>query len=399
MKLFRLLRSWLLVLREVGRNSVLGSLWQLGLLKVVTRQDMVTQPEHYRVQTFGQAHTLKPPLPITVDAPPDLVVPMTNQAITLEPPFVAELRDVYLVGKAGVCVGSQGEVYMESVMPNSIKNTLSFDALPLRTVGLRTTASQDSPTMDLACSLVHSWGRQTYAHWLLECLPRLEGLHHYEQTTGEKVPLLVHSPLKSWQRDSLALMGYGPDHYQTWDGQRLKVKRLILPSFRRQCRWSEPDAFDWMRQRMIAHLPPPTEQTPALSPRILISRGNAVGRCITNEAEVLALLTSYGFKSYVTDALSFADEVRLFSQAEAVIGTHGSGLINMIFATKKPIILDLYSACYTESFFQATSSLGFPYACLYCEPAPGADSGQKSSDMIVNIDKFKQLLHRLFPNG
>ena len=35
----------------------------------------------------------------------------------------------------------------------------------------------------------------------------------------------------------------------------------------------------------------------------------------------MEFLAPLGFKSYVTESLSFADEVRLFSQAEVGIGT------------------------------------------------------------------------------
>lgn len=400
MKVSAVIRNQLLLLRESSRRNILGWLWKAGFIKIVSRADMADHPDIYQVHTFGQPHKFETTLPITLeeDKPP-IVDEMAHQSVKLEAPFVAELHDVYLVSKLGICVGSHREIYMESVMSDSYQGSLYFESLPLHLLLERETTRLKTPEMDIACSLIHAWGRHTYAHWFMECLSRLEGLEYYEQITGQQVPILVHANLKSWQRDSLQLLGYGPDRYQTWDGPRLNVKKLILPSFRRQQHWSEPDAFEWLRNRLIQNLPAPTEKTPALSPRVFISRGDAVGRRIVNEAEVMELASTFGFVSYMPEALSFADEVRLFAQAEAIMGSHGSGLMNMIFSTQRPTIIDFYNIWFTESFYQMTSSLGFPYACLYCEPAPGADSGQKSGDVMVDIDKLKRLLHKLFPNG
>jgi hypothetical protein len=43
-------------------------------------------------------------------------------------------------------------------------------------------------------------------------------------------------------------------------------------------------------------------------------------------------LESYGFDSYVLEDLSFYEQVDLFSSAEIVVGPHGAGFTNTIFA-------------------------------------------------------------------
>ncbi|WP_084544430.1 glycosyltransferase 61 family protein [Chroogloeocystis siderophila] len=58
----------------------------------------------------------------------------------------------------------------------------------------------------------------------------------------------------------------------------------------------------------------------------------------TNEDEVIAASTLYGFKAYTIENLSFAKQVRLFSQAETVVPTHGTGLTNIIFAQNLTVV-------------------------------------------------------------
>ncbi|MGG6293850.1 glycosyltransferase family 61 protein [Leptolyngbya sp. AN02str] len=378
--------------REQIRKNIFASLWQWFGLRVTTREDMIAKPEMYRLQEFGEEFRILPSMPYmdAEDAVPDIIHTLRG-GFTLRKPFVAEVPNAYLVGPTAVGLASDRSILMETVMPNSDRQFPSFEALPLRTLSHR---SLRSPTIELdtACSLVNGWGRKVYAHWLAENLTRLEGLERYQQRTGIKPTLLVHAQLKSWQKESLALLGYQPEDYVPWTGGIARVNRLVVPSFRRQARWSDPSAYQWMRDRMIHNLPSVQDSSLPYSSRIFISRGNASGRRIVNEEDVMQLLSPLGFKKYVLEELTFSEEVRLFSQAEAIVGIHGSGLVNMIFSTKKPVIIDLFSAFFTGSFFQLTSSLQFPYACLFCEPV-GPQS--KQGDIIVNLEKLERLIHTL----
>lgn len=227
---------------------------------------------------------------------------------------------------------------------------------------------------------------------------RIEGLEHYQEKTGFKPLLIVDSNLKSWQVDSLQLLGYGSGDYLEWkwNNTTLNVRRLVVPSFRRQGTWVEPKACQWLAQRMISNLPSAENEGFICSPRIYISRMEKAGRQILNEDEVMELLTPLGFVSYTLETISFQDEIRLFSQAEIIIGTHGSGLINMIFSRKQPIIIDLFSSWYTNLFFNLSASLGFQYTCLKCQ---SSNQGFRltRSNMMVDIAKLKQLVDKLIP--
>ena len=55
-------------------------------------------------------------------------------------------------------------------------------------------------------------------------------------------------------------------------------------------------------------------------------------RRLLNESAVEAVLREFDFKTYVLSDLSFAEKVNLFSSAEALIGTVGAGMANLMFA-------------------------------------------------------------------
>ena len=57
--------------------------------------------------------------------------------------------------------------------------------------------SLKTPPMDIACSLVHPWGKN-YSHWMFDCLTRIEGLEFYQKRTGLKPTLIIDSEPTSW---------------------------------------------------------------------------------------------------------------------------------------------------------------------------------------------------------
>jgi len=381
--------------RSTLRRALFPQLWQQGALKVVTRQDMVQNPEHYQLQFFGAAHHFVAPLPLTVGEIPDVLATKVGP-VTLERPFVAEIPEVQLVGPSAVGIGRDRSILMETVLPDADDGLPGFEGLPVRTLLRREMTRFDAPEVETLCSLMSPWSR-TYGHWTMDCLPMLEGVDVYQQQTGLTPKLLINQKPAKWQMESLKLLGFDPENCVEWQGQRTKVKRLVVPSFRRQYRWSDPMVYQWMRDRIAQNLPPLQDKTLHLAPRILISRSNAVGRQIINQDDVEALLKSFGFVSYQLETMSFADEMRLFAQAEAIVGTHGSGLANMLFAQNKPAVIDLYSTWLSASYYQLATSMGAPYACFPCQ-ACGSNTGNRASDMRVDIAQLRAVLEQILPS-
>jgi hypothetical protein len=68
--------------------------------------------------------------------------------------------------------------------------------------------------------------------------------------------------------------------------------------------------------------------------KIYISRSDAKIRRITNEVEIGNLLTSqFGFEIHSLTGMKFSDQVALFASASIIVGPHGAGLANCVFAT------------------------------------------------------------------
>jgi len=65
--------------------------------------------------------------------------------------------------------------------------------------------------------------------------------------------------------------------------------------------------------------------------KIYVSRGSASYRKIINEADIVPILRSKGYKVINPELYRIDEQIRIFSQAEKIVSPHGSNLSNIIF--------------------------------------------------------------------
>jgi len=80
-----------------------------------------------------------------------------------------------------------------------------------------------------------------------------------------------------------------------WNRSRIKVKRLVVPSFRREGRLVQPVVG--FNQRIFSNLPDVGSEKLSFHQEY-ISRPKAVGRQLINEDDVLEALTPFGFVAW-----------------------------------------------------------------------------------------------------
>lgn len=179
-----------------------------------------------------------------------------------------------------------------------------------------------------------------YAHWLTEVLPRI--VLYTRHACSKGVPLIVDEGLHPNFYESLSIaIGGNRVVYTLAKDRRTRVQALdvvtptgYVPYTSREPRlpghshgvfsapalWAVRDAF----QHLMA------QPGDAAGKRIYVRR-NAGLRKLVNDQEISNVLAAAGFVIVSPEELSFSEQVRLFSQAEFVIGATGAALANMIF--------------------------------------------------------------------
>ena len=188
-----------------------------------------------------------------------------------------------------------------------------------------------------------------YFHWVVEALPRLSLVSDLDNN----IPLLVDSHLPFQCYEALDILNAGKRKIIKLDTDKSYiVKRLFYPSalsefhdnynepmFDKDCVYS-PEAIGFVRNQVLSKFEKPVSNKKR---RIFISRKNSDYRQLLNSEEVEQILLDRGFEVVFPENLSFAAQVRIFSQAEIVVGQSGAGMTNMIFVPKECKVLMLLS--------------------------------------------------------
>ncbi len=75
--------------------------------------------------------------------------------------------------------------------------------------------------------------------------------------------------------------------------------------------------------------------------KIYVTREDSFYRKIVNEADLIPILRSKGYKIINPQLYSISDQIRLFSQADKIVGAHGSNLSNIVFCKPGTEILEI----------------------------------------------------------
>lgn len=178
-----------------------------------------------------------------------------------------------------------------------------------------------------ALLLSHYW-HFNYHHWLVECLPRLR----YAFEWGELADCWVVVPgrMSPFQRDSLQLLGLDSRRLLPFDGQTWRFEQLYFPSIG----VFSPVELGWLRQRLYRPKGGATR-------RLYISRRDAQTRRLWNEEALWPILGRHGFEVLTLTGRTVAEQLELFATASHIMGPHGAGLTNLLFAPAGATLIEL----------------------------------------------------------
>ena len=367
---------------------------------VLIKEDLINNKDKYYFLEYGSEEIAKLKKSYTIEpVPNNLLTAINPHEIKYYQPFVCEINNVEIIGNPPFALDSEGNILLETGIPRyfSIESYIATN-LPLHTLIKRkfsTSKTEHLPEIETVCLFWNIWNNN-YFYWTADLLTRLEGLEYYYQQTGIKPKLIVDKNMRSWQRDSLKLLGYQTEDFIVWNQKGMRAKKLVIPSVRRAYNnqiYGEISysGCRWLRQKMLNNLSIEDQENKIFSNKILISRRKALSRRIFNEDEVMKALTPLGFSAYILEEMSFTEQIRLFAQAEMIIAPHGAGLVNILYAEKASVIELFGSVVNTCAFANLARGLEFKYGCLSCQ-SPKGETRQKDGDIVVNVDQLLNLI-------
>jgi len=243
-------------------------------------------------------------------------------------------------------------------------------------------------------------GSMSVCHFLLDRLTRMP---LYERATkGAPLRFLMADGF-SYYRAVIAKLGL-TDSFLVPERRRFSVRagRLLVSSnikspfphpAHKGARW----AVDYLRRAFeIA-------DDQALTRRLFISRRDSTaGRGILNEEAVETLLHDRGFEMVTLTGMPLEDQLRLFAEASHLVGVHGAGLTNMLFASRHCKVLEILPAlAATPAYWLLSCGTGQDYRAMIArDPAlPQPDYGSwvhdhryAERDVLVPVDRLAEML-------
>jgi len=279
-------------------------------------------------------------------------------------PFVTILDDTTVIGPSGIGRTLNGKLIADTVARSTHPQGRLTDGLsrsmasfgPVKTWRELKEPGYVEPAMELesACPLIQIWG-VNYYHWMGETLPKLRGVERIQEEYGLNPTLLVPSEPTSWMLESLELFGYKKSDIVSLSDLVVDIKQLVVPSY------PGPHAseLEWLRDEIVSEALAVTER-PDVSNRLLLSRENATRRRMTNIDTVERVLQDRGFEKIDPGNYSVPEQALIFKEAETIVGAHGAGLTNMVFADDANIV-ELFGERKRTTFYRMAELLDFRY--------------------------------------
>lgn len=356
-----------------------------SVVGIINRDELIAMSrragQYWEVRS-SETMTIKPP----AEAPtPTEFEPFVGEYQT-PPIFVCELSGAKLLGPKGTCYLPPGGIVLENIGHPKYLRFLGIRSTLAHFIGLSNCESIHDGTV---AHLINYRGLG-YGPWLNHELPKIMAIRYYAKQTGKDPILLIDPEAPDWVFEHLKLLGYSEDDWIIWDKKCAKIDQLVLPSLHRRHSTTRghseiepvPALRDWMYDQF--HVEDIDE---SYSSYIFVSRQNIDQRKVKNFEELQTRLVSLGFDIIEPENLSIKEQIRVFSQAELIVGVWGSGLSNMVFGDELSVIILYPENGITTDFYLLANECGHNYDHVVCL---STGEGHKNDDIIVDVSELEQ---------
>lgn len=179
----------------------------------------------------------------------------------------------------------------------------------------------------------------TYGHWIVDYLPRFGVVRDLFPDRIRSLPVLLPAGTRGWVYELLSLScGISRDQIVPYrlGTDEVRCARAILPSY---CYTQEFTFHSYVREFYRSFGGVEGGATPKTR-KILISRRNMgqSNRSFPHREHFENMGCEFGYEIIRPEETSITDQIRLFSEARAVVGEHGSGMHNSVFSQSGTVI-------------------------------------------------------------
>lgn len=250
-------------------------------------------------------------------------------------------------------------------------------------------------------------GNDNYWHWLYDVLPRLALCNEIIRLNDIDYFLVPSLKIK-FQKETLSDLGISSKKFLTSEKYRhVKADELLVtdhpyalssnPSkdIHNMPKWIS----QWLKEKFLKNYNNNLNKKD-LPKKIYIDRGDSTSnvanlRTIINEDEIKNFLEKNGFTSMRLSNLKFADQVRLFNEADYIVGLHGAAFANMAFCKPKTKVLELKNNTMADRVIESLATVNdLNFSSVICEQI-GTNFSNQLGHIKVPLDILENKIKNL----
>jgi capsular polysaccharide biosynthesis protein len=271
--------------------------------------------------------------------------------------YVAEIKDAFVTGS------SVGVVTSDRVLLTDL--SLEFGEPEIVHGAKRRVFFPKPKILQGRWALLATTGGNSYYHHLVEVLPRVGLLEEAGICLKDMNGVLLNGFDKAFQKESWELLGLDSSKMRfTSRGAYYHCKQLVAPSPIDTPGTLPPSGAAFLKRMFgIAKTVSSPEQL------VYVSREYENSRKILNEEDLWLVLKRHGFQKIHCEKMKIQKQARLFSKARMVVGPHGGGFANMVFAPKNALLVEFFNPRYVNPcFWRIACAVGARHAYFLGEP-------------------------------
>nr|WP_294502806.1 glycosyltransferase 61 family protein [uncultured Rhodopila sp.] len=246
------------------------------------------------------------------------------------------------------------------------------------------------PPIDKPVLVLPQPGEANYGHWLIEMMPKVSPLISAIIRGEVQIGLSEVQTSTPVIMETLAHLGISSSQVLTLPDYPIKLRKALYIS--PVSKHSHPGyVTPWSVETL-------SEYVSAVNPgktgrKLFISRQDASFRFLSNEGEIVDIVSAAGYECLSTGGMSFIEQVELFKGASHIIGVFGASLSNIAFSEAGTKLLVLAPSYFFDHFYWNLASLRqMAYWQLIGSTEPDAYSQtQGRSDFTIDLDEFRKL--------
>jgi len=325
---------------------------------------------------------------------------MQPASVTVREPYVATLFDVTLETDHCAIFDREKVYWRESSGQNFAKHPYVRGRASGDWKFFAVSCPEPSTYIERPFILLGTDGGRNYSHWLTRNVLKLALVER--AALPASMPLMINADMAGYQLEFIDLLGIPRVRLMPVKvATVIRCREVHVPTtLRLHAKMSI--GIDWLRKRLAHLIEPPGDARDLL----YISRRDSGHRVLLNEGELETSLQQLGFKTVVLDGMPVAEQIRTFSRARVIVGAHGAGLTNLMFAPPSAAVVEITNTKirHMGDFREITQQMGQRYIEVVSGWFPDHQRHEVSHeiqrhDYLINVDDAIQAIREAMVGG